>query len=263
MGWQVIGTKSVYQPYYVRRRGRSLRVASFYNIGSKHMGVTVIIQYSYNYGGEDGIVGEDYGGPVVYNPPIGNVYRGRFVGTFEGQSLSGTTGALTYDGTEKEVKINLPDHSKPTEGTLSGTLYLEQYVTDTPSYINVPSQEVSKGSTIQISWGNSPDASSYRLERQINGGSWSQIYSGTQTSYTDTVQNDWVTIRYRVRAYNSTYGYSSYVTSNTITVKQFPELKIKINGEQKTSEAGWVKINGELKEIEKIFIKVNGELKEV
>lgn len=257
MGWKVIGTESINIPNYVGRNGRYLRVASFYDKGPNQRGVTVVLTYGY-----DGDA-TDRGGPIVYDPPIGNVYRGRFVGTFAGQSLSGTTGALTYDGTVKEVEIKLPDHSSPTEGALSGTLYLEQYVTDTPSYINVPSQEVSKGSTIQISWGNSPDASSYRLERQINGGSWSQIYSGTQTSYTDTVQNDWVTIRYRVRAYNSTYGYSSYVTSNTITVKQFPELKIKINGEQKTSEAGWVKINGELKEIEKIFIKVNGELKEV
>ena len=153
MGWQVIGTKSVQRPNYVRRNSRTLIIESYYLTSTKQWAVSVSLQYIYSDEGAE----ESYG-PVVTNPSIGNVYRGRFVGTFAGQSLSGTTDTFTFNGTEKEIRTNLPDHSSPKEGALSGTLYLEQYVTDTPSYINVPSQEVSKGSTIRISWGKSSDA---------------------------------------------------------------------------------------------------------
>ena len=43
----------------------------------------------------------------------------------------------------------------------------------------------------------------------------------------------------------------------------FPELKMKIDGQLKTSENGWVKIGGQLKEIDKMWTKVDGQLKEV
>lgn len=43
----------------------------------------------------------------------------------------------------------------------------------------------------------------------------------------------------------------------------FPELKVKVDGEIKTGEMGWVKIDGQLKEIDKIWIKVDGVLKEI
>lgn len=43
----------------------------------------------------------------------------------------------------------------------------------------------------------------------------------------------------------------------------FPEFKIKVNGELKTSKNGWVKINGQLKQIDKIWTKINGVLREV
>lgn len=43
----------------------------------------------------------------------------------------------------------------------------------------------------------------------------------------------------------------------------FPELKMKIDGQLKTSENGWVKIDGQLKNIDKIWVKVDGVLKGV
>lgn len=43
----------------------------------------------------------------------------------------------------------------------------------------------------------------------------------------------------------------------------FPELKIKIDGQLKISENGWVKVDNQLKTIDKIWTEVDGQLKEV
>lgn len=149
-------------------------------------------------------------------------------------------------------------------GTISGTLYLEEYYyspPSTPSSITVPT-EVKGGESITISWGSSSGATGYILGRSVNGGTWTHIYSGSSRSYTDTITKGWKTVAYRVRAYNSD-GYSGYRTSPTITVINFPEMQIKINGVLKTSDAGWVKINGQLREIDTIWVKINGAIKEV
>lgn len=43
----------------------------------------------------------------------------------------------------------------------------------------------------------------------------------------------------------------------------FPDFKMKVDGQLKTSENGWVKVGNELKGIDKIWIKVGGILKEI
>ncbi|WP_243151798.1 fibronectin type III domain-containing protein [Clostridium sp. MD294] len=56
------------------------------------------------------------------------------------------------------------------------------------------------------------------LERAINGGSFSQVYSGASTSYTDYGLNSSTTrVQYRVKAVNSG-GSSSYKTGSSATV---------------------------------------------
>lgn len=45
--------------------------------------------------------------------------------------------------------------------------------------------------------------------------------------------------------------------------RAFPDFKMKIDSELKSSDNGWVKIDGQLKEIDKIWIKADGTLKEV
>ena len=42
----------------------------------------------------------------------------------------------------------------------------------------------------------------------------------------------------------------------------FPSLKLRVGGELKTSEMGWVRVGGALKEIESITVRVGGALKE-
>ena len=78
------------------------------------------------------------------------------------------------------------------------------------------------GKTLDISWTASTDAQGdtiqYQLERSTNGGSFSKIYDGTETTYKDTVLTSWNTVQYRVRAYDTQPLYSAYKTSESNTV---------------------------------------------
>lgn len=90
-----------------------------------------------------------------------------------------------------------------------------------PGSITVPAV-VRGGSNLAISWTQASDSdgnlSGYELERQVDGGSWTQIYKGSGLAYTDTITSGWNTVAYRVRAYDTYNSTSSYVTSETRTV---------------------------------------------
>lgn len=90
-----------------------------------------------------------------------------------------------------------------------------------PGSLTVPAI-VRGGSTLAISWTAASDSdgnlSGYELERQVDGGSWSQIYKGSALAYTDTITSGWNTVAYRVRAYDTYNATSTYVTSDTRTV---------------------------------------------
>lgn len=87
------------------------------------------------------------------------------------------------------------------------------YVVDS---FTAPSQ-VMQGQNIPLSWTASAAANTYILQRSVNGGGWTQIYSGGNTSYTDTPSGSWATVQYRVKAgANGSYG--AYATSASIPV---------------------------------------------
>jgi hypothetical protein len=90
-----------------------------------------------------------------------------------------------------------------------------------PSSITVPAT-VNGGSTLTVEWGTSTDEdnnlSGYVLERQYNGGSWTQLYKGIARTYTDTITRGWNSVAYRVKAYDSAGAESAYNTSPTRTV---------------------------------------------
>lgn len=87
----------------------------------------------------------------------------------------------------------------------------------TPGSITVP-ETILAGSNPEISWGASTDPegslSGYKLERATNGGSFTQIYSGTALTYTDTIAATGVTkVQYRVKAFDAAGSDSDYKTS--------------------------------------------------
>jgi hypothetical protein len=89
-----------------------------------------------------------------------------------------------------------------------------------PASISVPT-EVKGGGSLVISWSAATDSdgnlSGYKLERSVNGGAYSEIYDGKNTSYTDTITKGWNKVQYRVKAYDP-YSSSGYTTSTERTV---------------------------------------------
>ena len=84
------------------------------------------------------------------------------------------------------------------------------------SRLTVPSQ-IMEGQSIPISWSAADGATTYILERKVNSGSWTQIYSGANLSYTDTPSGSWSAVQYRVKGgKNGQYG--TYKTSASIPV---------------------------------------------
>lgn len=94
------------------------------------------------------------------------------------------------------------------DGTLLGIL-------TAPSTITAPILAM-QSQTAEISWSAVDGADSYILERNADNGGWTQIYSGANLSYTDTI-GAWSTVQYRVKAgISSVYG--DYATSDAISV---------------------------------------------
>ena len=91
----------------------------------------------------------------------------------------------------------------------------------TPTSITVPSTIYGgKSNTISWSSANDPngDTVTYQLECSINGGTYTQIYSGASTSYAHLVPFGTTSVAYRVKATDPSGVVSEYKTSTTITV---------------------------------------------
>lgn len=79
------------------------------------------------------------------------------------------------------------------------------------------------GQQCTITWtaATDPDGTvaSYQLERQTdNGDTWTQIYSGADLTYTDTINSDWATVNYRVKATDDDGDSGPYATGTMQTV---------------------------------------------
>ena len=98
-----------------------------------------------------------------------------------------------------------------------------------PESITVP-ETVYGGKETEISWAaaSDPDGnlSGYILERQTDGGSWSQRYKGAGRSYADTVPFGTASVCYRVKAYDVENLSSGYTTSPTRSVVNAPDVPV-------------------------------------
>ena len=90
-----------------------------------------------------------------------------------------------------------------------------------PTIFNIPST-IYGGKSSSISWGKATDPDgdtvTYQLECSVNGGAYTQIYSGTALSYAHLVPFGTSTVSYRVKATDPSGESSAYKTSATITV---------------------------------------------
>lgn len=87
-----------------------------------------------------------------------------------------------------------------------------------PGGITVP-EAVQGGQPLTVSWGASSDGENnlagYSLERQVGGGDWAVVYSGDQLSFTDAIVKGWLSVAYRVRAFDTASAYSGFAVSET------------------------------------------------
>ena len=137
-------------------------------------------------------------------------------------SAISTTNTVAYGTTSVMYRVRAYD----SDGEYSGWTTSEEVAVvnntapSAPPAITVPN-EVKGGGTLTITWSASADAEGniegYKLERSIDGETFTQIFSGNALSYTDTITKGWGTVAYRVRAYD-TYTDSEYTTSATRTV---------------------------------------------
>jgi len=101
------------------------------------------------------------------------------------------------------------------------TIVINNHAPSTPSSLIVP-EIVVFNEQLPITWGEASDTdgdlSGYILERQIDGGTWTQLYEGTALTFTDNITKGWKTVAYRVKAYDSYNAFSAYVTSETRSV---------------------------------------------
>lgn len=89
----------------------------------------------------------------------------------------------------------------------------------TPETITVPA--LTAGQTATISWAGVSNAAGYALQRSVDGASYMTVYHrGENTSYIDTVGSAWLTVQYRVCAYDSNNNSSDYKTSDVFSVAQ-------------------------------------------
>jgi hypothetical protein len=74
--------------------------------------------------------------------------------------------------------------------------------------------------TFGVSWASSPNATSYVLQQQFNGGSWTQAYSGGATSKATSGLGNGSYV-YRIEACNGN-GCSAWQPSGALTVALVP-----------------------------------------
>ena len=101
------------------------------------------------------------------------------------------------------------------------------------------------GADTTITWTKSTDVdgnlSGYRLEGQVDGGDWTQLYDGPNLSYVDVIPKGALTAAYRVKAYDSDGEESPYTTSPTRTVinNNPPIITCDLSGDLGIKETGF------------------------
>lgn len=87
-----------------------------------------------------------------------------------------------------------------------------------PETITVPA--LTAGQSATITWAGVSNAAGYALQRSVDGASYMTVYRGENISYVDTIGSAWLTVQYRVCAYDSNNNSSDYKTSDVFSVVQ-------------------------------------------
>jgi hypothetical protein len=158
------------------------------------------------------------------NDPSGVEYYFDETSGNPGGSDSGWQSSTTYTdtgllaGTSYTYKVKARDKSPNHNETSWSSSKSATTPLAAPSSISYPSS--SNTGEYSVSWSSSSGATSYQLERSDDSGSsWSQVYSGSSTSYSEYVGNG--SHRYRVKATNAG-GSSGWTTGAWDCVVAYP-----------------------------------------
>lgn len=140
---------------------------------------------------------------------------------FQGNATSTTnTVAFGTDTVMYRVKAYDSEGESSSYKTSSQITVVNNTAPSAPPAITVPT-DVKGGGSLVITWSAATDAenniSTYELQRQVDGGSWSTINNKNVLTYTDTITKGWTSVAYRVRACDP-YTTSGWTTSATRTV---------------------------------------------
>lgn len=203
--------------------------------------------YWYTYQGSDSIdataVGYSTQAPMGGQPITINVtpatptYGGTIQYTYQVQLSGGSWTTIATKTTATSQQYTIPAGTtsfaarvvaNDTWGFSSSTYTTGSTITVTNNLPPTAPGSISIGSVVggqqcTITWtaATDPDGTiaSYQLERQVdNGNTWTQIYSGAALTYTDTIDADWATVNYRVKATDDDGDSGPYVTGTMQTV---------------------------------------------
>lgn len=164
--------------------------------------------------------GKVYGGTVSYQ------YQVRLDGGAWQTVATTTATTQTYTVPAGTQSIQARVRAQDNMGFTS-TTYVESAavtVTNTPASITVPGAAM-VGQSLVVSWEAVEGADAYKLERRINSGSWTTVYTGPGLSYTDTAVVGWSRVQYRVSA-GTGGAYGTPLESDTVDIISAASLVI-------------------------------------
>lgn len=178
------------------------------------------------------------GQPITINvTPTTPTYGGTIQYTYQVQLSGGSWTTIATKTTATSQQYTIPAGTtsfaarvvaNDTWGFSSSTYTTGSTLTVTNNQPPTAPGSISIGSVVggqqcTITWtaATDPDGTvaSYQLERQTdNGDTWTQIYSGSNLTYTDTINADWATVNYRVKATDDDGDSGPYATGTMQTV---------------------------------------------
>ena len=162
-------------------------------------------------------------------------------------SASNTTDIITFGAADTvQYRVRAYDTAGETSAwyTSGSATVINNTAPSAPASITVPLQVIG-GEKLTVSWAASQDSegnlSGYKLERSVAGGAWTQIYTGSNLSYTDSITNGWASVAYRVKAYDALGDESEYTTSQTREVDNntAPTITCEYSGDLGEKSAGF------------------------
>lgn len=125
---------------------------------------------------------------------------------------------VTYSSGVRPALVMPTDLTVDDSGNITANTY-----PDPPTSITVPSEAIPTGSTLAISW-SAVTGATYKLQRSADGGSWADVYTGGNNSYSDTA-GIWNRVKYRVASVKSGIT-SGYTESKEVQILPYTVDKI-------------------------------------